>query len=205
MCSGLAVKASVSQPRATRDRKGSQVIHTVRGITSLVAAALLAPTIATAQSAPRRPNIVVILGDDLGFADMGMFGGEIQTPNLDALAREGVRFTNFYTNASCSPTCATFLSGVDTHLNGLGNMDEWTAPNQQGLPGYEGYLNNRVGTLPQFLKGAGSYWDMTNLSAVTPRRGDGSASPDAPGVDGAVVSIGTQRARQAADDVETGN
>jgi arylsulfatase len=133
-----------------------------------------------------------------------MFGSEIQTPNLDALAREGVRFTNFYTHASCSPTRSMLLSGVDTHLNGLGNMDEWTAPNQVGVAGYEGYLNNRVATVPQLLKGAGyhtymvgkwhmgkqpdqipaargferdfslldgagSYWDMTNLTAVSPQ------------------------------------
>jgi arylsulfatase len=124
-------------------------------------AALAAPAIALAQNAPpRRPNIVVILGDDLGFADMGMFGSEIQTPNLDALAREGVRFTNFYTHASCSPTRSMLLSGVDTHLNGLGNMDEWTAPNQVGVAGYEGYLNNRVATLPQLLKGAGYHTYM---------------------------------------------
>jgi arylsulfatase len=124
-------------------------------------ASLAAPAIALAQNAPpRRPNIVVILGDDLGFADMGMFGSEIQTPNLDALAREGVRFTNFYTHASCSPTRSMLLSGVDTHLNGLGNMDEWTAPNQVGVAGYEGYLNNRVATLPQLLKGAGYHTYM---------------------------------------------
>jgi arylsulfatase A-like enzyme len=157
-----------------------------------------------AQGQPRRPNIVVILGDDLGFADLGSFGGEIKTPNLDALARDGVRFTNFYTHASCSPTRSMLLSGVDTHRNGLGNMDEWTAPNQTGVPGYEGYLNNRVATLPQLLKaagyhtymvgkwhlgkapdqipaargferdfslldGAGSYWDMTNFTAASPR------------------------------------
>ena len=64
-------------------------------------AALAAP--ASAADAPRRPNIVIILGDDLGFADMGSFGSEIKTPNLDSLAGEGVRFTNFYTHASCSP------------------------------------------------------------------------------------------------------
>jgi arylsulfatase len=68
-----------------------------------VAAALAAGTIASAADAPRRPNIVIILGDDLGFADMGAFGSEIRTPNLDALAMGGVRFTNFYTHASCSP------------------------------------------------------------------------------------------------------
>jgi arylsulfatase len=169
-----------------------------------IAAVLAAPAITLAADAPRRPNIVVILGDDMGYADMGSFGGEIKTPNLDALAKEGVRFTNFYTHASCSPTRSMLLTGVDTHVNGLGNMDEWTAPNQVGLPGYEGYLNNRVATLPQLLKsagyhtymvgkwhmgkapdqipaargferdfslldGAGSYWDMTNFTAASPR------------------------------------
>ena len=89
----------------------------------------------------KRPNVVIILGDDMGYSDMGMFGSEIKTPNLDALASAGVRFTGFYTHASCSPTRSMLLSGVDTHLNGLGNMDEWTAPNQRGVPGYEGFLN----------------------------------------------------------------
>ena len=106
-----------------------------------LAAALAAPADASAADRSRRPNIVIILGDDMGFSDMGSFGGEIRTPNLDSLANEGVRFTNFYTHASCSPTRSMLLSGVDTHVNGLGNMDEWTAPNQRGVPGYEGYLN----------------------------------------------------------------
>jgi arylsulfatase len=166
--------------------------------------ATAASAIVFAADAPRRPNIVIILGDDLGFADMGAFGSEIKTPNFDSLARDGVRFTQFYTHASCSPTRSLLLSGVDTHLNGLGNMDEWTAPNQWGLDGYEGYLNNRVVTLPQLLKeagyhtymvgkwhlgkapaqipaargfehdfslleGAGSYWDMTNFTAASPK------------------------------------
>jgi arylsulfatase len=161
-----------------------------------------APSVQAQQA--KKPNIVIILGDDLGFADMGAFGSEIKTPNLDALANEGVRFANFYTHATCSPTRSLLLTGVDTHLNGLGNMDEWTAPNQWGVDGYEGYLNNRVVTLPQLLKesgyhtymvgkwhlgkapeqipaargferdfslleGAGSYWDMTNFTAASPR------------------------------------
>ena len=71
-----------------------------------------------------------------------------------------MRFTNFYTHASCSPTRSMLLTGVDTHLNGLGNMDEWTAPNQLGVPGYEGYLNDRVVTLPQLLKDAGYHTYM---------------------------------------------
>jgi arylsulfatase len=159
---------------------------------------------ASTASTGKRPNIVIILGDDLGFSDMGCFGGEIKTPNLNSLAKAGVRCTQFYTHASCSPTRSMLLTGVDTHLNGLGNMDEWTAPNQWGVDGYEGYLNNRVATLPQLLKdagyhtymagkwhmgkkpdqipaargferdfslldGAGSYWDMANFTAATPR------------------------------------
>ena len=151
----------------------------------------------------KRPNIVVIVADDMGYSDMGMFGSEIQTPNLDNLAKAGVRFTNFCTHASCSPTRSMLLSGLDTHINGLGNMDEWTAPNQVGLDGYEGNLSTNVVAFPQLLKdagyhtymvgkwhmgkspdkipaargferdfslldGAGSYWDMTNFTALTP-------------------------------------
>lgn len=125
-----------------------------------VAAGIALPAVAPAADAARRPNIVVILGDDMGFSDIGAFGSEIRTPNLDALAKDGVRFTNFYTHASSSPTRATLLSGVDTHVSGLGNMDEWTAPNQKGVPGYEGYLNDRVATLPSLLKDAGYHTYM---------------------------------------------
>jgi arylsulfatase len=123
-----------------------------------LAASLAAP--AGAADGFRRPNIVIILGDDLGFSDMGSFGGEIRTPNLDSLANEGVRFTNFYTHATCSPTRSILLSGVDNHVNGLGNMDEYTAPNQQNVPGYEGHLNNRVVTVPQLLKDTGYHTYM---------------------------------------------
>ncbi len=127
---------------------------------AFVAAALAAPTLAVAADAPRRPNIVIILGDDLGFADLGSYGSEIRTPAIDALAKQGVRFTNFYTHASSSPTRSMLLTGVDTHLNGLGNMDEWTAPNQRGAVGYEGFLNDRVVTMPQLLKAAGYHTYM---------------------------------------------
>ena len=112
------------------------------------------------QSSDRRPNIVLIVTDDMGFADIGSFGGEIATPNIDALAYDGVRFTNFYTHASCSPTRSMLLSGVDTHLNGLGNMSEWIAPNQKGKPGYEGVLNHDVVTLPELLKQSGYHTYM---------------------------------------------
>jgi arylsulfatase len=144
---------------------GLGVLLTTLGIVGMVAtlaAAAPASAGATASAAdtPRRPNIVIILGDDLGFADMGSFGSEIRTPSLDSLAKDGVRFTTFYTHASCSPTRSMLLSGVDTHLNGLGNMSEWTAPNQVGLDGYEGNLNDRIATLPQLLKDAGYHTYM---------------------------------------------
>jgi len=126
----------------------------------VMAAVLVIPAVAFAADTPRRPNIVIILGDDLGFADMSAFGSEIKTPHLDSLAKDGVRFTNFYTNASCSPTRSVLLSGVDMHQNGLGNMDEFTAPNQWGVDGYEGVLNDRVATLPQLLKDAGYHTYM---------------------------------------------
>ena len=130
-------------------------------VTALVAATAAAPAAySSTASTGKRPNIVIILGDDLGFSDMGCFGGEIKTPNLDSLAQAGLRCTQFYTHASCSPTRSMLLTGVDTHLNGLGNMDEWTAPNQWGVDGYEGYLNNRVATLPQLLKDAGYHTYM---------------------------------------------
>jgi arylsulfatase len=142
-------------PRSTFRKAG----HLICALGMLVLAASLAAPAGAADSS-RRPNIVVILGDDLGFADMGSFGGEIRTPNLDSLANAGVRFTNFYTHATCSPTRSVLLSGVETHLNGLGNMDEYTAPNQRGAVGYEGHLSDRVVTLPELLKGAGYHTYM---------------------------------------------
>jgi arylsulfatase A-like enzyme len=125
-----------------------------------LAATVAVPVDAGVADGSRRPNVVIILADDLGFSDMGSFGGEIRTPNLDTLANEGVRFTNFYTHATCSPTRSILLSGVDNHVNGLGNMDEWLAPNQRGVPGYEGDLNHRVLTLPQLLRDVGYHTYM---------------------------------------------
>ncbi|MEE8595159.1 MAG: sulfatase-like hydrolase/transferase, partial [Gemmatimonadota bacterium] len=88
-----------------------------------------------------RPNILIIVADDLGYTDLGVYGGEIGTPNLDALAGSGVLFTHFYSSPTCSPTRAMLLTGTDHHLAGLGTMAGDHTPNQQGQPGYEGYLN----------------------------------------------------------------
>ncbi|MGE8541386.1 MAG: arylsulfatase [Acinetobacter sp.] len=109
----------------------------------------------------QQPNILLIVADDLGFSDLGAFGGEIQTPNLDALALDGLRFTNFHTASTCSPTRSMLLSGTDHHLAGLGSMAEAIRPEQKGQPGYEGYLNDQVAALPELLHDAGYYTVMS--------------------------------------------
>lgn len=111
---------------------------------------------ASAPAAARQPNFLVIVADDLGWSDLGAFGGEIATPNLDALAIKGVRLTGFHTAPTCSPTRAMLLSGTDNHRAGLGNMAELTAANQKGKPGYEGHLRPDVASLAERL-GAGGY------------------------------------------------
>ncbi|MFV3452561.1 sulfatase-like hydrolase/transferase, partial [Mycobacterium tuberculosis] len=71
-----------------------------------------------------KPNILIIVADDLGYSDLGAFGGEIRTPNLDALAARGLKLTGFHSAPTCSPTRSMLLSGTDNHLAGLGNMAE---------------------------------------------------------------------------------
>lgn len=112
------------------------------------------------NSTEKRPNFLLIVADDMGYSDMGMFGGEIKTPRLDQLANEGVRYTDFYVAPTCSPTRSMLLSGMDNHLAGLGNMIERIAPNQEGLEGYEGVLSLKVATLPEILKANGYHTYM---------------------------------------------
>lgn len=113
------------------------------------------------DAADDRPNILLIVADDMGYSDIGPFGGEIDTPNLDALAKSGMRFTDFHTSASCSPTRSMLFSGTDNHLAGLGSMGETITPEQRGKPGYEGYLNDRVVTIPTLLRDAGYFTAMS--------------------------------------------
>ncbi|MGV8997596.1 MAG: arylsulfatase [Parvibaculaceae bacterium] len=103
----------------------------------------------------KRPNFLVIVADDLGFSDIGSFGGEIATPHLDALALSGLRLTNFHSAPACAPTRAMLLSGMDPHIAGLGTHEEVLAKAQRGKQGYECFLNDRVATLPQILQDAG--------------------------------------------------
>lgn len=106
-------------------------------------------------AAPPRPNIVVIVADDWGYTDVGAFGGEIATPNLDELARRGVRFSNFHVAASCSPTRAMLLTGVDNHRNGHGNLRETMPGAHLGRPGYQATLTPNVVTVATLLQASG--------------------------------------------------
>jgi arylsulfatase A-like enzyme len=101
------------------------------------------------SAADLRPNIL-----------LGSFGSEIETPNLDRLAERGVRFNDFHVSVSCSPTRSMLLSGTDNHIAGLGTMGELLAPNQIGMPGYEGRLNDRVVSLSEALKSDGYHTYM---------------------------------------------
>ncbi len=126
--------------------------------------AIAAPNKSVASAASRhapqeqqRPNFLVILADDLGWSDLGAFGGEIHTPNLDKLALEGVRFTGLHTAPTCSPTRSMLMSGTDNHIAGVGTMAESLSltPALAGQPGYEGFLNDRVASVAELLSQGG--------------------------------------------------
>ena len=108
-----------------------------------------------------RPNILLIVVDDMGYSDIGPFGGEVRTLALDSLAKSGMRFTDFHTSVSCSPTRSMLLSGTDNHLAGLGNMSEGLFPNQIGEPGYEGHLSDRVVSMATLLRDTGYFTCMS--------------------------------------------
>ena len=129
----------------------------IRSFRSLVGAFLAIASLCFNVGAAERgrPNIVILVADDWGFSDVGAFGGEIATPHLDALAARGSRFSNFHVAATCSPTRAMLLTGVDHHRNGVGNMPETTPPEQEGKPGYAGVLAPDTVTLATMLRDSG--------------------------------------------------
>jgi arylsulfatase len=138
----------------------------VLGVLMLVACA--SPTTPDA-----RPNILLIVADDLGYADLGAYGGDIRTPNIDALAKEGILFTQFHTSPLCAPTRAMLLSGNNNHVAGVGRMHA-TGPVQVHLPGYETHLSDRIAPLPRLLREAGYHtyttgkWHLGNEEEHAP-------------------------------------
>ncbi len=127
-----------------------------------LAAFLVTALVAPAATTPR-PNIIVILCDDMGYSDLGCYGGEIATPNLDSLAGAGVRFTQFYNTARCCPTRASLLTGLYPHQAGIGHMMD-----NQGTDAYRGDLNKRSVTIAEALKPAGYRSYAVGKWRVTP-------------------------------------
>ncbi|WP_207534542.1 arylsulfatase [Desertivirga arenae] len=128
-------------------------------LTSLILAAVV-----PGYSQEKKPNIVLILADDLGFSDIGSYGGEIQTPNLDKLAAKGIRYKQFYNAARCCPTRASLITGLYPHQAGMG----WMAVADLGTPSYQGSINNNSVTIAEVLKTVGystymtGKWHLTN-------------------------------------------
>src|SRR4051812_48539492 len=119
-------------------------------LAALAFGSLLSNLGGTASAMAPRPNVVFILADDLGYSDLGCYGGEIATPNLDALAREGMRFTQFYNTARCCSTRASLLTGLYSHQAGVGHMVD-----DKKLDGYRGMLNDRCVTMAEVARSAG--------------------------------------------------
>ena len=127
---------------------------------------------ASGAAAPKakRPNIILIMSDDMGYSDIGCYGSEIDTPRLDGLAANGLRFTHFYNTARCCPTRASLMTGLYPHQAGVGHM-----MNDRGLDGYRGNLNRRCVTIPEALKTAGYSTYMAGKWHVTKE-----TNPDGP-------------------------
>lgn len=122
-----------------------------------------------------RPNIVLIMADDMGYSDLGCYGSEINTPNIDSLAEDGMRFTQFYNAARCCPTRASLLTGLYPHQAGMGGMVKKNKPAQPGDSPYQGYLNNKCVTIAEVLGAAGfntymsGKWHVGEFRPVWPR------------------------------------
>ncbi|WP_158826842.1 arylsulfatase [Mucilaginibacter lacusdianchii] len=114
----------------------------------------------------KKPNIVVILADDMGFSDIGCYGSEIHTPNIDYLAKNGIRYTQFYNTSRCCPTRASLLTGLYNHQAGIGKMTD-----AEDEPGYRGYLTDNAVTLAEVLKSAGYHTAMSGKWHVSNTNG----------------------------------
>jgi len=146
---------------------------------------------ASGATAPR-PNIIVIMSDDMGYSDLGCYGGEISTPNLDSLAKDGLRYTQFYNTGRCCPTRASILTGLYAHQAGIGQMT-----NDAGQPGYRGDLGRDAVTLAEVMKTAGYKTYMAGKWHVTKQlkpAGDKSNWPLQRGFDkfyGTIIGAGS--------------
>ncbi|MDF3077632.1 MAG: arylsulfatase [Sphingobacteriaceae bacterium] len=131
--------------------------------------------LASAQKGQQKPNIIIILADDMGYSDLGCYGSEIPTPNIDALGAQGIKLSQFYNTARCCPSRASLLTGLHPHQTGVGHMaEELENPTASdwGIDGYKGYLNKNCVTIAEVLKQSGYHTYMTGKWHV------GMATPD---------------------------
>lgn len=133
---------------------------------------LMAAALVASSCGAKQPNIVLMMADDMGFSDIGCYGGEIETPNLDALAKGGVKFSQFYNTARCCPTRASLLTGLYPHQAGMGHM---TGAGHKVGPGYAGTLNTQCVTIAEVLRPAGYATMMCGKWHVT--SSDGPQGP----------------------------
>ena len=143
-------------------------------VSNLLAACLLWAALPLCLQGVVRPNIVIVMVDDMGFSDIGCYGGEIETPHLDQLAANGLRFKQFYNTGRCCPTRASLMTGLHPHQTGIGHMTETPEhPNPLEDEPYQGYLNNRCVTLAQVLKQAGYHTLMAGKWHLSYHRKEG--------------------------------
>lgn len=147
-----------------------------------------APITENTENIGTQPNIILIVADDMGLTDLGAFGSEINTPNLDKLAFEGVRLTNFHASPQCAPTRSILMSGTDNHTAGMGSMfgDRNIKGSYGNRVGYEGYLHPRVASLPERLRDAGYH---TYMAGKWHLGGDEEKKPTARGFEKAFALI----------------
>ena len=143
-------------------------------VSNLLAACLLWVSLPLYLQGVVRPNIVIVMVDDMGFSDVGCYGGEIETPHLDRLAANGLRFKQFYNTGRCCPTRASLMTGLHPHQAGIGHMTETPEhPSPLENEPYQGYLNNRCVTLAQVLKQAGYHTLMAGKWHLSYHRQEG--------------------------------
>jgi arylsulfatase A-like enzyme len=146
-------------------------VRTATGAAAVLAAA------GCGDAQPTKPNIVLIMADDMGFSDIGCYGGEIETPVIDSLAHDGLRFRQFYNTARCCPTRASLMTGLYPHQAGVGHMMTPYFKDGEAIPSYQGELNEQCVTIAEALKPAGYTTLMSGKWHVTPAEGSERTRP----------------------------
>lgn len=145
-----------SRKRSVSARKTGVALGTSLLLTAALSACVNIPSEASSDEAPDQPNILMILLDDLGYTDLGVYGSEIETPNLDGLAQESTQFTDFHAYPLCAPSRAALMTGQDPHQVGLGSMENLTPPGvPQTTPGYKGSLEGDFTGIAELLGDVG--------------------------------------------------